>query len=186
MSGTLEKVREIVAKRSSPPGDRRSVDEAKHDLRRRLSDGEEMPCPVCGQFCKMYRRNLNSAMAMVLVYMERYFRHPGADHWLHIENHLKGIKDAPPALRGDFPKLRHWGLIEMKDGAREDSSKRVGYYRITAKGVDFVKGKIRVPKHIFMYDNEVLSFGTEDTDIREALGERFSFAELMLPAKEKA
>ncbi len=83
---------------------------------------------------------------------------------------------------GDSAKLAYWRLIETLEGEREDGSTRIGYHRITDKGVAFVEGRIRVPKHVFIYDGNHLGFSDETLDIREALGHAFDYGELMRAA----
>tara|TARA_R110002110_G_C13407639_1_gene713336 strand:- start:993 stop:1367 length:375 start_codon:yes stop_codon:yes gene_type:complete len=122
-------------------------------------------------------------MAMVLVYLERYFRSVNCEEWLHVENYLKNLKSAPASLRGDFSKLRFWNLIEAKAGRREDENRSVGLYKITQAGIDFVKANNFVPKYIYIYNNEVIKYGESTTNISEALGEKFNYAEIMAPAE---
>ena len=83
---------------------------------------------------------------------------------------------------GDEAKTRYWGLLEaMPDAKREDGSTRTGWWRLTGRGADFVRGDLLVPKHARIYDGRLL--GLDDTagviGIRDALGSRFDYDELM-------
>jgi len=139
-------------------------------------------CPCCNQYAKKYKRKLTSAMAWVLVIIYKYYLKEGnLEKWLHVEDYLKNYPNLPSSLRGDFSKLRYWGLIEeQKNTLRDDGSKRVGYYRITRRGKLFVEGKIRVLKHIFIYNNKVKGFikGTY-ISIKDASSSKFDYSELM-------
>ena len=156
-----------------------TVSEAKDELFKELAEGKHLRCPVCEQSCKRYKRKITSAMAVALIHIYRYYRKHAPDDWLHVEEYLKGIQGLPASIRGDFPKLRYWSLIEACEGERPDGSKRVGYYRITKYGNAFVEGIISVQKHAYIYNNKLLMFSPDKTTIQEALGEKFDYTELM-------
>jgi len=92
---------------------------------------------------------------------------------------LKNIPDIPSSIRGDVAKLRHWDLIVSEIDVKGDGPGRVGFYGITYKGVDFVKGGEEIPRHVLIYNNQVRGFSEEYTNIKKALSDRFSYDELM-------
>jgi hypothetical protein len=136
-------------------------------------------CPACHQLAKRYKRKLNSSMAYALLLIYRHFK--THTEWLHVPEYLEKVCNTGPTKRGgDWAKMVHWGLIVSKDDeTRADGSKRVGFYKITQKGIDFVRGRIRVPKHAFIYAQKCIAMSPEDTSISEALGDRFNYSELM-------
>lgn len=155
-----------------------TLEEAKQWLRARFEDGAE--CPCCTQFVKLYKRKLNSSMALAAVYIYKYFQSHQSAEWLHVPSYLSRITTGATVRGGDWAKLRYWGLIEDQKGVRTDGSERVGNYRITNNGKLFVAGDLRVPKHMFLYNGELQKRrDTETTSIEEALGEKFSYSELM-------
>jgi len=137
-------------------------------------------CPCCTQLAKRYKRKLNSSMAYALVLIYRAFRGERQE-WLHVPDYLTEVCRTGPTIRGgDWAKLVHWGLIEPKsDEIRSDGSKRVGFYRITQRGRDFVEGRIRVPQHVLIYAERCMGTSEETTSLEEALKDRFNFRELM-------
>ena len=127
---------------------------------------EGVECPCCGQLAKIYRRKLYSSMAYALIIIYNAKR-----DWLHVPSLLNGKGSV--ARGGDFAKLVYWGLIEP-------NPKEKGYYRITQKGINFAECRIAVPAAIFVFDGEPLSADEEEMiTINDALGERFSYEELM-------
>ena len=136
-------------------------------------------CPCCGQLAKRYKRKLNSSMAYALLLISRYFR--THSEWLHVPEYLEQVCTAGPTKRGgDWAKLVHWGLIVAKDDeTRADGSRRIGFYKMTPKGMDFVQGRIRVPRYAYLYAQKCIAMSPEDTSISEALGDRFDYGELM-------
>lgn len=151
-----------------------SLEEAKQWLRDRFDEGAS--CPCCNQFVKLYRRKLNSFMAYALILIDRYFRQSNANEWLHVPSYL--IEQNAPDR--ECAKLRYWGLIEECTGGRPDGSPHAGFYKITELGKSFVRRDVRVARYIFLYNKHPVKREEWETiDIYEALGEKFSYEELM-------
>lgn len=146
-------------------------------LEERLDDGVE--CPCCGQLAKVYKRKLNSAMAFVLLLIHR---RKGAD-WVHVPSYINAKVRNPAvaaAVRGDWAKLTHWGLLDALEGERPDGSKRIGYYKITTKGRRFANNQLKVSKHVWFYNGgSAERVDDEMVSIVDALGDKFDYSELM-------
>lgn len=130
-------------------------------------------CQCCGQFVKEYARKLNSSMARVLILIYK----SGNFDYLHVEDFLKKLNRGD--LRADFHKLRYWGLLKKKIENREDGSARNGFYQITTSGIWFVEGKVTVQEKILVFNNDFKGFAGDQINIHQALGNKFSYKELM-------
>lgn len=151
------------------PGAEWTLADAKAWTRERADDG--VTCPLCTQNVKVYRFHINASMAVALT---RIWRH-GGRAWVDVS-----AMDLPHNLHGHLSKLRFWGLLEKPEGEhREDGSPRVGIWRVTERGEDWMRGAITVPSHARIYDNRCLGIVGEPMTIRDALGHRFNFDELM-------
>lgn len=140
-----------------------------------------VPCPCCQRLVKIYKRRFNSGMALALVYIYKEFQNVQSrdfQAWVHVEKLLRD-KKAPTGTRGDFHKLRHFGLIEQADTLRPDGSPRNGLWRITVKGVEFVEEREKVPAYAIFYNQEMLALDGPDIGIRQALGTKFNYEGLM-------
>lgn len=129
-------------------------------------------CVACKSFVKRYRRSFNANMALALLFLY----HNKELGFIHLENEMirKGYKRS-----GDASYLRHYRLIEPLKADREDGSTRNGFYRITGTGIMFCEEKTTV-QHIFLiFHNEIEGFAGENISIRQALGKRFNYSELM-------
>lgn len=146
--------------------------EARESLKASLSDGAN--CPCCGQYAKIYRRKMNSGMAYALILLYRETEATGAE-WIHLRSLLLRHR----FHTGDYAYFLHWGLIEEKPHVADETDGRAGLYRITKLGKRFVRGEDLVARHVYVYDAKSHGFGDERTDIRSALGDRFSYDELM-------
>ncbi len=150
-----------------------TIDEAKKFLRENFKKGAE--CPCCGQFVKRYKRKISSSMAYGLILI---YKHKKVGEEFHLEMFLKSLSTSP-ALRGDIPKLRFWGLLKKLTGRKEDGNPNNGYYELTQRGVDFVEEKIKVSGHVLLFNQRILGIEGELIGIKQALKNKFSYEELM-------
>tara|TARA_B110000467_G_C18072935_1_gene342378 strand:+ start:85 stop:642 length:558 start_codon:yes stop_codon:yes gene_type:complete len=134
------------------------------------------PCVTCGQLAKEYKRKLYSSMALALIYLCRIYRH--TDDWVHVNDVTKKTLRHNISLGGDMAKLEHWGLIYQK--TNEDTEKRTsGFWKPTEEGIKFALMDGKVRSHVKFYNGSSNGFAGELIDINQALGEKFSYAELM-------
>ncbi len=133
-------------------------------------------CPCCDRFIKVYRRALSSSMAQWLIYMYKRSALAKIPLWLHVEKDFHGI--STPS-RGDYAKLRYWGLIEAMPEVGGSRGRTNGYWRITKKGEEFVEGRITVPARIHLLDNRVVGWSPKTVTIQDVLGKKFDYNELM-------
>lgn len=155
-----------------------SLGEVREWLRSAFEEGAY--CPCCTRLVKLYKRKLSSGMARTLVIVYRAFQSDSTLVWLDVTEYLKQRKVI--AANSNTALLRHWGLLEQAPETRDDGSSRTGLYRITGLGIQFARGEVDVVKHIYMYNDQVLNRKDPDlsrTTIREALGEKFNYDELM-------
>jgi hypothetical protein len=127
-------------------------------------------CPCCNQNVKLYKRPVNATMALILINLSKI----SLSEFVHASKLYEGFGH----LGGDFPKLKHWQLIEEMPND-DNTKKNSGSWRITDKGVGFLLGDVKIPKYIITYNNECLGFSGEEIDINVALGEKFNYSELM-------
>jgi hypothetical protein len=151
---------------TQPPNAGDTIHVGKQWLRLQLDKGAN--CPLCGQLAKMYRRKINAGMAHALIEM---YRHGRAD-WFYLPDITKRWQGR------DEAGLRYWGLIEEASTPRPDGG-RAGWWRVTDKGIAFVRWNLKVPKYVLVYDGRVFGFDGPDVDIKDALGTKFDYHDLM-------
>ena len=78
--------------------------------------------------------------------------------------------------------MAKWGLAETLNASEGDAGRTSGAWLPTKLGMDFVLCGVKVPKHLYIYNNQVVAASEERCDVIEALGNDFDYAELM--AKE--
>jgi hypothetical protein len=147
------------------PGLASTVKEVREYLNSNVAKGTT--CPCCDQTVKMYPNKITGYMASILIkYYKRGFE------WVHPIEEFKTIN-------GDYAKLRHWGLTEKSSEVSDPDKKSNGKWRITQKGVDFVEGNLKISQTAMLYNNKCWGFKGKHVSIREALGTKFNFQELM-------
>ena len=149
---------------------------------------EGVKCPACDQFAKRYRRKLNSAISRWLIALVRL--HGEGLDWVHVAwiaavvggESPTTAKTRPigasPIGSGDYAKARYWSLIE--DQPSDDESKKdSGFWRITGQGRAFVAGATSLHAKVILYNNAFEGFTGKRVTIKEALGSKFNFQDLM-------
>lgn len=159
----------------------------------RLRADKGVRCPCCKQYVKIYKRTLGSQMARWLIWLVRTWEHVDKGSYGSTPR-FESTRRAPhgawvdirlsPVRGGDYAKLAHWGLVEQKpnDGKKDNGAKDTkdsGYWRPTYKGIDFVRRRITVPSHVYLYDNVKLKEEERMISIDDALGKKYSYDELM-------
>ena len=145
-----------------------TLTEAKSYLRTHFVQG--VKCPCCDQFVKQYKRGISAATAVKLI---RLYHMPRG---FHDYRKLCRLKEQI----GDFPKLRYWGLTELQPKDPDVTETRTsGMWAITAKGIAFVENLITVPKYVLLYDSNLRGFEGAEVGIKETLGTKFNYQELM-------
>ena len=156
----------------------RTIEEAKKFLRRNFEKGVD--CPCCGQLVKLYRRKLNSGMAVCLLKILRAESegHTDENGYVHVSTVLPQVYGFN-GTNTEYSKLaKGWGLIERRGDAGE-KTRSSGYWRTTESGKLFARGKLRVFSHAYMFDQRCRGQDGDMITIRDALGSKFDYAELM-------
>lgn len=141
---------------------------ARDWLLSRLREGER--CPLCTQRAQVYRRAINARMVAALVAL---YRAGAADDWVHLPTLVPNS--------GDPAKLRYWELIEEELITRPDGG-RAGFYRVTERGVAFLRGSTAVPRWALVYDGRLLGFEGETVRIADCAPKGFDLGDLLAGA----
>lgn len=156
-----------------PPFNGVSLDDARDWVQDNRAAG--VTCPCCDQFVKVYPRSLPSATALVMIQM--YRTNKGIDY-VYLPPILDTMKRTPQ--QGGYGTFgHHWGLMEQQPGVRGDGSNRVGWWRLTDLGREFVRGTVSVPRKAYILNNQCLDYDGPPWMIWDALGTKFNYSELM-------
>lgn len=134
-------------------------------------------CPCCTQIVKVYKRKLNTGMAIELITLYRLTKNKSVEE----DKYFHQTKFAR-VTGGEISKLIHWGLVEQKPKSTEDAEKgkkTSGSWAITEIGKEFVQGKVTVLSHIYISNKKLIGFSSEKISIKESLGKKFEYDSLM-------
>lgn len=143
-----------------------------------LSEGESVICPCCDRHAKIYRRQINAAMVLMLSRLASAQMKTAdpCNAYSHI-SHFLGSKGVGS---GDFGKLAYWGLIRPKPHDYGDEGKKYsGYWRITPDGLYFLFGEKKVPKYKAIYNGKVIGEFGEMVTVHECHGKQFDYNKIM-------
>lgn len=148
-----------------------SLERAKNDLRQGWKTPDGATCECCGQKVKMYTRKLNSSQAAGLIRLVNLW-YANKD-W----NHVRDISQGKLTV-SDFAQVRRWGLA-VESINSDDTKRNSGLWKPTAEGINFVFGNLTVPIYCEIYNNKTLGFSVAKMGIKQALGKKFDYTELM-------
>jgi hypothetical protein len=159
-------------RRVAPSYTPRTLSDARRDLLANLDDGVE--CECCGQYSKRYRRKLNSGMARVLVWLVRECSKLNGG-WVNV------AESAPTFVRrsNEVSRLVWWGLVEERPNDEDPTRRSSGIWRPTRRGIAFANGNASVQERVVLYNNRCEGFEGDLITIRDALGSKFDYDELM-------
>jgi len=155
------------------PKREKTLREARAEILANRDNG--IDCPCCGRHCKIYRRRVHAAMAACLIELYKA-KEVGPVDSSYIAKRLRHLDTSHPT--GDLSKLAFWDLIHETPGDPTDEDSPSAW-AITEKGESFVERRSTVVKYAFVYLDQVLEFDGEQVSIDDALGNRFSFDEIM-------
>lgn len=177
--GSIQVVGNLILKTPSPlhlpaVSPTRLLKDAQDNLRKDFSQGKGGHCENCGQTTKKWEHSLDSAMSQALLDFYKFDRkNPGVwatvpDIFVHYDTRQGG----------KYAKLRHWGLIEEREGTNDQGNPNLGDWRITSEGRLFVEKKALVPKYVVIFDNTVVEQFGEPISFTDAIGTKFNYQDL--------
>lgn len=126
-------------------------------------------CPLCGQRTAIYARTMRANQVLCLRLLNKNpYKFEGVK--------ANEISDRTNLI-SDFSKLRHWGLIEP--------GKDPNTWKITARGIAFLEGKISVVKYVFIFDGKVVE-QPEDSTVTQELLYWYDIMKIETPTAESA
>lgn len=157
-------------------GPRRTVAAVRRELLTLADAGHPGICPCCDHRVQFYRRKFHRTMALDVIWLE-YQRRRHGDEFVRVK-HRKLFGREYAADTSDLGKLKHWGLAEPMPN--EDPTKKTsGYWRITKRGTQLMRGEIKVRQYAVIYLDRLYRYEGPEVSISSALGKRFDYSELM-------
>jgi len=153
----------------------RTLLEAKEEVKDAMKDGIE--CPCCEQWTQLYKYSFHSGMVKALIYIYKAYENGDIPkgEFFHVEKYLKEKK---VDFHGYHSKLKFWGLLEQKSNDNP-AKKWSGFWKITQKGIDFIKDEIALPKYVWLHNKKAYGFEGPNMLASELKFKHFNYAEMM-------
>jgi len=119
-------------------------------------------CPYCQAKLIKYWHRLNPVLVHSLVKLYAAVVRKG-ENQIHSR---KEISDMSIIEYNNFQKLRYFGLIAHSGPS--------GYWLITHRGAEFLKGNIRIPRRVQTFRNHIESHDDELVSVSEVIKENIS------------
>lgn len=142
-----------------------TLKEAQQDVAESLEMGDGCDCPLCGRGVKAYHRKLAPVIvARLIVLVGQYLK---SKDW-------GPVPDTPAGKNPQFLNLEYWGFITTAETTDNET-----VVRPTKEAYDFVRGKSKVPSHIFFFNNKRIGESEIRVSVEEALEGKYDYQELM-------
>lgn len=138
---------------------------------KKLKTGWKGDCECCGRWSQIYRRKIHHSVAAWLI---RLYKAGGDKDFIEVVN----LRIPGMTASSDYCIAKFWNLIEQKTNTDEDK-RSSGYWKLTARGVDFVRGLEDIPQVALVFDDQVIGFDGKQQFIQQCLGDKFKYPELM-------
>ena len=118
-------------------------------------------CPYCGASLKMFWHKLTPGLVLTLVKIHRAIAKKKENR---IHTHKEMTLTTSEHM--NMTKLRFHGLIAK---CRKDGKIERGYWLITRRGAQFLRGEIAVPKRVQTFRNKVVNHDLENVTIKDVM-----------------
>lgn len=137
----------------------------------KVLEGEGGDCPCCKRHGKYNGYSITKTDAKALVWI---FVNGNKDGWVHMPT------QAPREFMRakSFTNLRYWALIENYPNDNKDV-KGSGFWRVTNKGIKYMRGEMQLPKKAFVFDRTLVGFSEQQVFFRECFKDHFNLEEVM-------
>lgn len=124
---------------------------------------EKKCCPTCGASMVVHRQRISKGLAKLLIQFKSKVVELDRNE-IHLQKDLSLTNNQ----FGNFQKLRYHGLI-AKVYDEETKLHKTGYWLLTRKGNQFVKGQISTAQSVFTFRNQLVGKSVYCVFISEVL-----------------
>ena len=118
-------------------------------------------CEHCGASLKKYWHRITPGLVSALVKFYVAICNKGEND-IHLLREMTGEQKLEPHEWNNWTKLRFHGLVAKTD--------RSGYWLLTHRGAEFLKGRLAIPVEVQTYRNEVVGHSDQEVFIKDVVG----------------
>jgi len=146
---------------------------ARRAMMKVIRQDTKTDCPCCGRNVQRYRRHLHKEQADFMVELLRH----GGDKRFIQSSTVMG-HDASTTKSSTDAAYLVWPGIELLEVEGK------GHYRITGKGMRWLRGRLRVPAWFDTMLGTVIGTAPEKVTIHEVLGTKFNIHKVLRPPRK--
>ena len=117
-------------------------------------------CEYCNASLKEYWHSLTPGLIKTLFKFVKAVKEKGVN-----EIHLQTEVELTKSEYNNFQKLRFHALVAKVK--REDQTHKTGYWLITARGGQFLRGEIEIPYSVRTFRNRIVGYSDRQISIKE-------------------
>lgn len=131
-----------------------------------LKDGS-VDCLCCRSHIETYKRTISRALIYWMTALRKMSKN--GQKYLHFKDVDQYLYERLKMNASDYIILKRWELIEVRTKLdKKNKEVSTGEYTITQKGMDFLDGKIRVPKYVYLTNGRLIKTSPETISFIDA------------------
>ena len=120
-----------------------------------------MICETCGSPLRKYSVPLSLGIVQALIKFHKAVVRANLNK-IHLQHDINLTKNE----YNNFQKLRYHGLVVKY---KEDGEHLAGYWLLTRRGADFLRGDIMLPKSVQVFNNKLVGKSAEVVSIKDVI-----------------
>lgn len=96
--------------------------------------------------------------------------------WIHVTAHLHA-NTKNRTIRGDITKYAYWELMIEQPTEKDEPSN--GYWKLTPNAVEFLRGRLRLPRYFWVCHDTILAESVERVGIESAVNGKFDYQQIV-------
>ena len=128
---------------------------------------QEKHCEKCGQKVEKYSVQLTEGIVRALIKFRQAIDRK-KENRIHLLKDIQGDIKLTPHEWNNFTRLRFHALVAK---FRENGKHVAGYWLLTKRGGEFLRGETDVPKTVTVFNNKVISHSEDRVFIKDIIGE---------------
>lgn len=154
LDSTMQEISDGMAKGFTEEQTRRiTIEQVRRWMNIMTLQHGKTDCACCKSHIQSYKRSISSSQVYWMFALYKLSK--GTTKYVDFKRVGYYLFEKLGRNASDYTTLTYWDLIEVDPDA-------LGFYRLTPKGKDFIEGKIKVPKDIYLTNGKMWKKSVEE------------------------
>lgn len=133
-----------------------TIDEVRHWMNTQILQHGKTDCPCCKAHHQTYKRTISKTLVYWMTALRKLTK--DGSKYIHFKTVDQYLYDRLQLNGSDYIILKKWYMIEPFTKVDPETNKETttGEFTITKLGMDFLDGKIKVPKYLYFSNGKVI------------------------------